>query len=425
MHPRLYPPKANMSSSTTFYSLSEELLTAIAQELVPVDRYVHRRDCHRCKCTLTDTVSRSVFKVLRLVHPRFAYLNFVRKVLFARIQLVATAEHLENLERANISQIAPLVKKVTFDGYHDDALVAKNLLQGQNLRVAWTKALRTLPRDPQLQFVTSGHKGSSYSVRPHYHEVGHGDKTCESAVAPIGDALFAAAIACLADAGVKARTLNVRCAMTSHFQWEALPGWETCDFSRVRSFKFQPRVQEECFFGQRDTLITERAADAAAAVLKKCKDSLEVFHYANDCPTLWPGHEVIALPKLKHLSLGDGYIRPRNLSIWMAGMSSLEHFECVSTKSCGDGNGTWLDVFDAIRNHPRGMKVYFDQICANDEEISMDYHTGAFLKYFESKPEAEGWSDVAISLPLYLSGKIKMDEATLEAAEAGELFVWV
>ena len=418
MLPLLHPPIANMSSPTAFFSLSEELLTAIAQELVTHDRCFHERYCHRYKCTLTDMISRSVFKVLRLVHPRLAYLNFVLKILFARIQLVVTAEHLANLERANISQIAPLVKRVTFDGYHDDALGSMDLMQGEYLRLAWTKTLRTLPVDLQLQFVTSGHNHSSYSKGPHYHEVGHGDETCESAIAPIGDALFAAAIACLAEAGVRARTLDVNCAITSHFQWEALPGWETCDFSRVRSFKFQPRVQERCLFGQLDTLITKRAADAAAAVLKKCKDSLEEFHYANECPTLWPGHEVISLPKLKKLSLGDGYIRPRNLSTWMAEMSSLEHFECVSTKSCGDGEGTWVDVFDAIRNHPRGMKVYFDQICANDEEISMDYHTDDVQKYREKEPEAENWSDVCLSLPLYLSGKIEMDEATLEAAEA-------
>ena len=194
---------------------------------------------------MTDTVSSNVFKALRLAHPRFAYLNLIRKVLFARIQLVATTEHLEHLERANIGQIAPFVKRVTFDGYQDDAIVAKDLLQSEDLRVAWTKALRTLPGDLRLQFVTSGYNQSSYSVPAHYHEVGHGDESCESAIAPIGDALFAAAIACLAEAGVKARTLDVKCAMTSHFQWDALPGWGTCDFSRVQSFKFQPQISRD------------------------------------------------------------------------------------------------------------------------------------------------------------------------------------
>ena len=91
--------KANMSISSKFYSQSEELLTAIALELVIENTYVH---CHRCKCTLTDMVSRRVFKALRFAHARFAYLTFFRKVLFAGIQLVAATEHLEHLERADI-----------------------------------------------------------------------------------------------------------------------------------------------------------------------------------------------------------------------------------------------------------------------------------------------------------------------------------
>ena len=75
-----------------------------------------------------------------------------------------------------------------------------------------------------------------------------------------------------------------------------------------------------------------------------------------------------------------------------------------------------MEIFDAIRNHPRGMKVEFDQIIANDEEISMRYNTGDFQKYLENEAEAEGWSDVCLSLPLYLSGKLDMDEATMEAS---------
>ena len=411
---------------------------------------------------------------------------------------MATTEHLEHLERANINQIAPFVNQVTFvappnswtltydgfkdvvvaqairkyaddhlngycgygyenDGhrkfvekhwsgtfplsdeeirggfnrYHDDALLAKDLLQGEDLRVAWTKALRALPSGLGLRFVSFPCDVSSSThlpiqpdciVRPHHHDAIHQRETCIKATASIGDALFAAAIACLAEAGVKARKLNVTCAMTGEFQWEALPGWGTCDFSRVQSFKFQPQVQDIIenfnYFGEVDTLITKRAADATAAVLKKCNDSLEEFHYQDFCPMRWPGHEVISLPKLKRLSLSSGYIRPRNLKTWMAKMPSLERFECVMTKSCGGGEGTWLEVFDAIRNHPRGIKVDFDQIVANDEEISIDYHTDDFQEYLENEALAEDWSDVCMSLPLYLSGKIDMDEETLEASRA-------
>ena len=316
-----------------------------------------------------------------------------------------------------------------FEKYRDDALVAKDLLQGEDLKVAWTKTLRALPSDLRLRFVSSKYDESSSThlpvqpdcvVQPHRHDGTHRTEACASASAPIGDALFAAAIVCVAEAGVMVRELNVMCAMTGQFQWDALPGWDTCDFSQIQSFKFQPVVQEipgiPKQYNPAETLITKNAADATSAVLKKCNDSIEEFHHHNDCPMRWPGYEVISLPNLKTLSLADGYIRPRNLSAWMAEMSSLEHFTCVSTKSSGGAEGTWVEVFDAIRHHPRRMKIEFDQIIANDEEISMSYHTGDFQDYLEKEPEAEDWSDVSVSLPLYLSGKLDMDEATLEAS---------
>lgn len=217
---------------------------------------------------------------------------------------------------------------------------------------------------------------------------------------------------------MKAQELNVTCDMTGQFQWEALPGWGTCDFSRVQLFNFEPRAASDILspsWGAYD-LVADRAADATAAVLKKCNNSLEEFRIADD-PMIWPGHEVISLPKLRKLSLGHGYIRPCNLRKWMAEMSSLENFVCVGTKSYGDG--TWVDVFDAIRNHPRGMKVEFDQIHANFEKISIDYYTDDFQEYLQHKAHAEDWPDVTLSLPLYLSGKLDMDEATM-----GESFTW-
>ena len=330
----------------------------------------------------------------------------------------------------------PLSDEQIRDGfvrYHDDALIAKDLLQGEGLRVAWTKTLRALPTDLRLRFVTFEYDEYWSSqhlpvqpdciIRPHRHEGTHHEETCERATAPIGDALFAAAIACIGKAGVKARALDVECAMTGHFQWEALPGWEKCDFSRVQSFKFQPRVQKipgnPNQWEQVETLITKQAADATAAVLKKCSNSIEEFHYeAYSCPMRWPGHEVIPLPKLKKLSFTGSYIRAGNVKTWMEKMPSLEHFKCVSTETTYDeeaGGGSWLEVFDAIRNHPRGMKVEFDEIVANHQDISLSYHTDDIQEYLEKEPEATDSFDACLSLPLYLSGKIDMYREIIHA----------
>lgn len=119
--------------------------------------------------------------------------------------------------------------------------------------MAWTKTLGALPSGLRLRFVSSQHDESRSThlliwldciVRPHRHDGRHQKEICERASAPIGDALFAAAIVCLAEARVKVRELNVMCTMTGQFQWEAPPGWGTCDLSRMQSFIFQPEIQE-------------------------------------------------------------------------------------------------------------------------------------------------------------------------------------
>ena len=177
--------------------------------------------------------------------------------------------------------------------------------------------------------------------------------------------------------------------MTRQLQWEALPGRATCNSSQVMSLKLQPRVQEISVdprrSGQVEILITERAADASAAVLKKCIDSLEKFHFQEYCPMRRHGQEVISLPKLQKISFTGGYIRPRNLRAWMAKTPTLEHSECMSTRSYGAGEGTWLDVFNAIRLHPRVMKIKLDEIFARENWISMEYHTDDLEGYLKKK----------------------------------------
>ena len=434
-------------------------------------------------------ISSPQLKTLRLVHPRFAYLELIEKTLFARIKLVATTEHLEHLERANISHIARFVKKVAFtappdrclltyenfrdlvvaqtilkhgsadqvekygsylyrnydgnrdfiekywngdfplsetqirqkfDQYHKDGLAAKNLLQSEGLRAAWTTALRAIPNSLHLKFVTVtlyDPVQANFLVQPDYDNTDHGHGRYMRVTASLNDALFAAAIGCIANANVKARKLTFEAAVTGDSQWETLPGWEECDFSQVQSFKFLPTHSTrhwgrvEPTDGERG--IGEHAADAIAAVLKKCNDSLEeLLLYQNDMPMQWPGDEVIPLPKLKKLSYIHqilGLIRPRNMKAWMAKMPSLEHFECRADILPRRSDGTWLDVFEAIRNHPRGMEVKLHSTCA-DLGMSLDYHTDDFQKYLENAAQEEPWHDLDRRLPLYLSGKIDIDD---------------
>lgn len=53
-------------------------------------------------------------KALRLSSLRFAYLKTIYKILFRRIDLVASSEHLEHVVKTDFSRIAPFLKTVTF-----------------------------------------------------------------------------------------------------------------------------------------------------------------------------------------------------------------------------------------------------------------------------------------------------------------------
>ena len=318
--------------------------------------------------------------------------------------------------------------RVGFEKYRDDALAAKDLLLGDELRAAWTSTLRALPNVHNLRFMSVDYdeRGGSHLpvqpgciVRPHHHDRSHRDETCRRVAAPVGDALFSAGIACLADANVKVQSLDVACAMTSPFGWDNLPGWEKLNLSQMQTFTFQPQVQSigEDFniFGRSEDVIAERAADAVAAVLKKCGNSLEKFRYDNSCPMQWPGDQVIRLPRLKHLSLDSGSIRPRHLRTWMSHMPSLEHFQLDGSSLCEHHYYGWRDVFDAIRNHPKGLHVHFDQIIANDgAEISLYYHTDNFQEFLDQQESNDPWADIDRSLSLYLSGKIEYNASLKE-----------
>lgn len=50
--------------------------------------------------------------MLRLSHPRFAYLKWVLETLFYSVQFDADPQHVERLARTDLSLIAPFVNKV-------------------------------------------------------------------------------------------------------------------------------------------------------------------------------------------------------------------------------------------------------------------------------------------------------------------------
>jgi len=432
---------------------------------------------------------------LRLSSLRFAYLNLIYRILFRKIDLVASSEHLEHVAETDFSHIAPFLKTVTFvaptdswaltlegfrevipaqaiqryaadheirggmkfntyeleghqkfieqhwngkgitplskdriragsEQYRRQALAARNLLCGEELRATWTSVLRKLANVHNVCFVTPRYEkpegsrlpnSSDYIVRSHHRDRTHPDESCRIVIAPVGDALFAAGIACLAEANAKVQDLEVACAMTGEVEWETLAGWEDLDLSQMWRFKFQPKVQsfgEDLDLLEGENAITAWAAIAVAAVLKKCRENLEEFSYDGCCPMQWPGDEVIDLPRLRYLSLDRGSIRPRNLRAWIATMPLLEDLRLHKTGLCGDVHHGWKYIFDAVRDHPTRMKIWFDRIITNGAPaFSLVYHTDDFQRVLEQEEHQDPWEDITRSLSLYLSGKIEYNRS--------------
>lgn len=309
-----------------------------------------------------------------------------------------------------------------FEKYHKDALAAKELLYSTKLRSTWANAFRHLQAVYRLRF--KSYDPVTYQdplrvqpdsvARCHYNGKNYQFDTRGRIAAPVGDALFAAGVACLADANVKLKQLDVDCDMTGIFGWGTLPKWEDLDLSQIQIFNFQPEFKSDKeyldAFGGEDTT-AERAAEAIATVLKKCKNDLQKFKYGYSGYMQWPGDEVIELPNLRFLSLGNDCIRSQNLKSWMAKMPLLEHLELLGTRLFNEDHTGYLNVFDAIREHPIRIMLIFEEFPFNNHsEIYLSYHTGDFQRLLEQDEDEDSDVEIYRSLSLYLSGKIEYPE---------------
>ena len=309
--------------------------------------------------------------------------------------------------------------RVGFEKYHAEALAIRDLLLGGELETAWISALQVLQNVRHLRFVSARHverdgehlpAAPDCIIRPHDHGDDHPYESCDRAATAMGDAVFAAGIGCVAKADLKAQILEVRCFMTGDFGWESLSSWQRLDLSQLQEFRFGPRMESELpDYWKQSEVIADRATDAVAAVLRKCKGSLEYLRYEPPCPMRWPDQEVIPLPKLRDLYLAEGFVRTGNLSRWMAGMLLLKCFQLEYADHC---EGGWMDLFDAIRDHPNRIRISFEEtITVQDfESFGMDYDTADFEIYLETPESDDPYENIERSLALYLSGKIEYDE---------------
>ena len=195
---------------------------------------------------------------------------------------------------------------------------------------------------------------------------------------------------------------------------ESFRRWHKANLTHMRSFEFDPdnrsvRTQyyeSVCDHSGEQSAGARRATEAVASVLKKSASHLEYFGYDGmDSPMLWPGEEVIPLPRLLHLELRFGTMKATSFKKWMAGMPSLEEL-VLGHMNLHEYFHYWLKVFNAIRHHPKGMRVIFEQVhVCNWTELSIDYHTDDYEEFLEMEQGRDWLDDGDRSLALYLSGK--------------------
>ena len=390
-------------------------------------------------------------KALRLSTPRFAFLNLIQRTLFSDILFVPVVGNVEDLARPEFFRIAPFVTRVSFvvpikhwiltlcnikslkappfgesqelpeicHFNHSRQRALGDLLQTALIKVAWSSALKSLYRVNSVRFKTLGFecvcKGAAhwYMYKNQMVPQAYQDASREIA-APLGDALFATGIFCLAMARVKLRKLKVECVLTDKFGWANLPAWHKLNLSQLEYFRFAPLVRPwascpfTCIEDAFDPVVAAPAA--VAAVLQKCRTRLWKFAYKGRCPMPWPDEEVIKLPNLVWLSIRSGSIYPEDLRAWMKEMPSLRILQLNNVSLCEFRDlRVWREVFDAIRDHPNALYVDLKKITrvplvhdTSDGQELLD------LIYSDQITDREA------ALPMYLNGLVEWDEDLAE-----------
>ncbi|KAL8962839.1 MAG: hypothetical protein Q9183_005091 [Haloplaca sp. 2 TL-2023] len=214
--------------------------------------------------------------------------------------------------------------------------------------------------------------------------------------------------------------------MEKGLEWDRLPGWNRLDFGVLGWFIFNPYLQtldQSSETGDEYAPMSRNACAAIDMVLKKGRKSLRVFAYGPNCPMLWPGPEVISLPKLRHIDICSGSLQPTHLKDWCARMPALKKVTLISVGQGEEDSVTgWQRVLDAIRHHKNDMQIHFTRLelesklsdSYSSHEGVLDFHTSNPSEYLKKKVEPGSWPEFERSLALYLSGKGDFDQVLID-----------
>ncbi|KAK7432966.1 hypothetical protein QQZ08_000437 [Neonectria magnoliae] len=139
-------------------------------------------------------------------------------------------------------------------------------------------------------------------------------------------------------------------------------------------------VRAAAVAGDEETV--KSACDAVHALLDKNHASLQCLKIHVKSPMFWPSRRRPPyMPVLKRLHIKEVNVHAPLLARWIAHMPQLQHFEIFYSKLFkGLYSHRWIDVLDAIRDHPnvagpnlRGLKVDVGSLMPTNS-IEIAYH---------------------------------------------------
>jgi hypothetical protein len=324
-----------------------------------------------------------------------------------------------------------------YERYMQHARVTHEMFKSKRIDRAWGRVLAQLP-DVHLFNIGTWHfdgstdpdwrsLGCELRIHGHGHGLpGHDHEVCRQLHAPVGEALFRAAVAGFIAARSNISHFEVECVIDSGFTWADDGTLNGLDLSRLQSLIFDPVGagwwETSRWSREYRATANSRCGLALVTLLNKCSSSLReltLFPERSGNYFDWPPaapNRPPRFPALESFTTGTGL----DLTAFARFVTQSPALSRLHLDGSEWRGGEWRELWDAIRNHSNRMTLEFEQVPLSDYgEVSVYHHTGEASKAdFEEDP----WDNIQYSLENYLSGRTHWDRTLKIWFEEGDEF---
>ncbi|KAH6616851.1 hypothetical protein C7974DRAFT_53419 [Boeremia exigua] len=307
-----------------------------------------------------------------------------------------------------------------YERYMQHARRTREMFETKQIDRAWSRLLAELPDVDSFNiglwnFDSSTDqnwrkRGCDLQIHGHGYGIpGHEYEACRQLHAPVGEALFRAAIAALTTARSNVSRLEIECVVDGEFTWADDETLDGLNLSRLQSLVFDPIGADWREAGnwsrEHKAAAGARCGLALVTLLNKCSSSLRELSFFPqrsgnyfDWPPAAPNWPPV-LPALGSLTTGTGL----DLSGFARFLLQSPALVYLRLDGSEWRRGEWRELWDAIRNHPNRMTLNFDQLpCSNYGECSVYHYTGEASTLDSDEDQ---WDNVQYCLENYLSGR--------------------